>query len=144
MVFLGVPVLVGLGALHCNDPEQDAPTPVVSQSASAESSAASAVATASASSGRSGLSQGAIDAVVARHRDELRAACATELERASQRTLSLFFEVDTAGVVTDATAAGGGSTERPLRQCIEKRLGGWKFPAPDAAQTITAMIDLSG
>lgn len=84
-----------------------------------------------------------MDAVVAAGRGALMKVCAADLAQANERQLSLFFEIDAQGAVTDATAAGGSAAERPLRKCVEKQLGGWKFPAPGEARTVSAMVTLS-
>jgi hypothetical protein len=89
------------------------------------------------------FSQEAVDAVAASHVAGLRVACADDLPRARQHTFKLLFEVAPDGKVIDATAAGGGSAERPLRECIEKHLGAWKFPPPGAKQTVSATLVLS-
>lgn len=106
---------------------------------SAAPKGSSAEATAPAASDGT-FGQAAIDAVVASHRKALAKACAAGLKRARDRRLDLIFEIDATGAVTDATAAGGGSAERPLRQCVEERIKTWKFPEPGDARTIQASL----
>jgi hypothetical protein len=89
------------------------------------------------------LTQETIDQVVASHRTELMAACAADVRRATEHQISLIFEIDATGAVVDATAAGGGSAERPLRGCVEKHLPKWKFPAPGAARTMSSLVSFT-
>lgn len=118
--------------LGCDDP---APSTATAPSASAVPVAAPVA---------SALTQAAIDEVVASHRAELAGACAEDVRRATVREIQLMFEIDAEGAVVDAAAAGGGSGERPLRKCVERHLGAWKFPAPEVApKNISAMISFA-
>ncbi len=86
------------------------------------------------------LTQAAIDAVAEGHRATLAAVCAEDIRRARDKRVDLLFEIDAAGKVTDATVAGGGSAERPLRKCVEGKLSGWTFPAPGEARTVSTSL----
>lgn len=89
------------------------------------------------------LTQAAVDGLVAEQRAEVIRACASALAQATQRELQLMIELDAVGAVTDATVAGGGAADQPLRACVETRLRGWRFPAPGAAPaTVTATLSL--
>lgn len=124
-------LFVGSTALHCDDPARG-------------TLASASVPSASAPPAASALTQAAIDEVVAAHRAELAAACASDVRRATLREIQLMFEIDAQGGVVDAAAAGGGSAERPLRKCVEQHLRDWKFPPPDVApKNISAMISFA-
>jgi hypothetical protein len=99
---------------------------------------AAASATATASS-QPRLDQAAVDEVVAKHAAELANEC---LGARAPIELQLILEVDAAGKVTDAAAAGGGAGEKELRRCIDDRMLGWQFPATGQAKTVTASLKL--